>query len=537
MAFLRKSKPHVAFLILNPFFALGIRHRVKTVLGSQHKDISDWTFEGIGDWITGAGDDIEQTLYDAREDFGDWGFENDVEEAVRYQYDAAVDAGENGVDSLVERADKVNMTKRQKQAETVGRDIKKWSGQASEDISKAEDDVIGEVRKTVGAEKMLRFKRFLVASSHGSAQVVYAVLGTSEGDRAEGPLPLVESGLVKPAGVAVDTARSILYVADQGAGKVFQYKMEVKGDRLLLRAGSTARAVVEGQTGVVGVTVQANGDVFFSTENSLIGQVDFANAQQPRILYRGTQVDFANAQQSTPLSRHIPQLNGGSSALASDGLQLYYSNSNAATPRGALVRLPASSTWHTLILPPVHNPPNRPISPPGLRVLTKQVLSTTGVCLAGFSNLVYLVAGNGAVWQGETTAQFTDNGKKPFREVVKENLLTDARHCAWDKDGSLLVADRHGINSFAGAAVRTTFSSGKTSTSLEGSKELLLRLVDAHGVAVFYGPGEYEQSMAERQDLSLWGKFGLQGLVGITGAVLLGLVTRAWWRGAQELGG
>ena len=97
---------------------------------------------------------------------------------------------------------------------------------------------------------VVRLGGFTLLQHTEGAQIVYSKLGEASGGGPGGgkPRSLVDSGLKKPRGIAVDTPRRLLYVADEGLRKVLVFRLSL--DTRAKRIGETGASGRSGGTEV-----------------------------------------------------------------------------------------------------------------------------------------------------------------------------------------------------------------------------------------------------------------------------------------------
>lgn len=250
--------------------------------------------------------------------------------------------------------------------------------------------------------------RFLLISAPRLSKVVYMKIPDDKS-----PRPLIVSDLKSPQGMAVDQARSRLFVADPDSRKIFMYALSF-ADGVLSTDGkqSVAAQNVEARW----VAVDAVGNIFFTDERQNLIQKVLASKIQAGdptavTLYSGQSV----AEVSSP---------GG---IAVDNFHIFWSNKAVGTQVGSVVK-------------GFENPPDTNVAA-SVRAIAKNAMKVYGVCLSQ-NNVFY------------TNAQKKVFGVKKLGGAIAEvsDMLQQPRGCVWDLDGTVYVADKSGnaVYSFAG---------------------------------------------------------------------------------------
>lgn len=286
--------------------------------------------------------------------------------------------------------------------------------------------------------------KFVIASSSSSGQVVYTRIPISNT-----ATPLIETGLIKPMGLA--TYSNYLYVADYDGKKVVRYALAYDGSKLK----ATLDATVAENVNAADVAVDSFGVVFF-TDKGDIYEVDEAHPAAPKSVYK---------------SANLAELSSVESIFA-DNFNIYWANGASGGSVGTILRA-------TQKRPQFAEDGSKP---PGLKVLTTEEhsdgTSAMGVCGVG-SQLFFTGGGPSSAAESGTLTQANKAQAQGSAVYPVDSSLTQPHHCAWDKDGSILVADNSGVWRYAGVL-------SKSQVGMMGSREQLFDLVGAHGVEVFH---------------------------------------------------
>lgn len=241
--------------------------------------------------------------------------------------------------------------------------------------------------------------KYLIVSAPKLHKVMYIKMTPGEELRA---VPLIDSGVTSPQGLAVDQKRQMLYVADPDLRKILSYELRfVNGVLMTEGAPRVAAQNVEARW----CAVDGVGNLFFTDElTNLIQRVNVEDLQgstagTPQIIYDGAVVTEVNRP-------------GG---IAVDNFHVFWSNKEVGTQVGSVVK--------GLEQPGA--------SPTSVAQIAKNTVKSYGVCLS--QNNVY----------------YTDSQK--FLFGVKKNggaiatvsdKLVGPRGCAYDGDGTVYVSDK-----------------------------------------------------------------------------------------------
>mmetsp|Transcript_124541 Transcript_124541/g.338276 ORF Transcript_124541/g.338276 Transcript_124541/m.338276 type:complete len:344 (-) Transcript_124541:70-1101(-) len=254
---------------------------------------------------------------------------------------------------------------------------------------------------------------FLIVSSPRNARISWVRLpdGPPGGAARLAPQTLLEGGaLLHPQGVAVDQKHKRLVVADPDNQTIWSYRLEVDGGRL--HAVTPPDRVVRGLESRW-VAVDTNGNVLFSDEaESQIWRIAWAPPEQRRSGEQGGEASVLYYGGSSAEKVNAP---GG---VAADNMYVYWTNKRFGTSSGVVVK--ASEV-----------PLPEPREEESVVVLGKNAQKCYGVCLA-LNNVFYT----------DSSHNLYGVKKSGGDVAVVSSGLSKPRGCAYDKDGSVYVADR-----------------------------------------------------------------------------------------------
>lgn len=269
--------------------------------------------------------------------------------------------------------------------------------------------------------------------------------------------PLIDAGTIFPQGIAVDSKRRRLHVADPGGKKIYTFDLRADTLHKTLAAINPRVAV----TGVESrwVTVDATGAIYFTDEASQLimyvsdAQLISGNATA-HVLYAGT----STAHVSSP---------GG---IVTDTFATYWVNKVSGTMVGSVVRggktydgVPPSTDQSTLY--------------PVTRISDKSY----GACMA--KGNVYFTQQDKLLYRVSTAGGGV---------TTVTTQLASPRGCAYDGDGTVLIADRTG----SVYAIPVMDGQAKLQKALDYE--------DAFGVAVLSLTGMDESGVLSTLSDSVW---------------------------------
>jgi len=248
---------------------------------------------------------------------------------------------------------------------------------------------------------------FLLVSAPRLSKISWVRLPEDGSPLGMKPRTLIDEGLHRPQGIAVDQRRKRLFVADPDVQRIYCYQLQVSDGGL--RTEGQPRVVARG-TESRWVAVDGTGSVFFSDEpRSLILRLPASwllRGGAPEVAYSGG----ALARVSAP---------GG---VAADNLRVYWTNKRLGTQAGSVVA--GAET----------------LAPGPVSVLARNSVKSYGLCLA-----------LGNVYYTDARRSLYGVKKSGGRATEVSSALSHPRGCAWDGDGTVYVADRAGaVYSFAG---------------------------------------------------------------------------------------
>mmetsp|Transcript_15672 Transcript_15672/g.37766 ORF Transcript_15672/g.37766 Transcript_15672/m.37766 type:complete len:333 (-) Transcript_15672:125-1123(-) len=231
--------------------------------------------------------------------------------------------------------------------------------------------------------------------------------------------PIVDAGLQSPFGLAIDQGKSVLYVADPQAEKIFSIPFRATRGRLEM-AGTPSVAVAN--TVARWVAVDHLGNLYYTEENPNNAIFKVQSAALDRHL-RGSQLKLHDGAVASGVSQP-----GG---INSDGFYVYWGNKDSGKERGSVVRGNARQVNTAVEV-------DRNLAP-----MSKSSDTVYGVCTTA-DNLFYSDS-DGVVWGVKKTGG---------RDAEVSGDLLRPRSCAWDGDGTVYVADmgvENGVGQKGGA--------------------------------------------------------------------------------------
>lgn len=287
--------------------------------------------------------------------------------------------------------------------------------------------------------------RYMLVSSPQKGMVYYVRLN-SAAEEARGKA-LVATQLIafgQPKGIDVDQAHEILYVADATTNSIVSTGLTILADGALI-AGP--KVTVLSGADAIWLTVDSQGNLFYS--NPTTKKLMMIESNTARTIFRGSVAPklptelYASAGPPAISSVSTPH------GVYADNFSLYWTNGNAGTTEGALVRAPE--------IPAVKNKER------DVELLQKNVDVAFGVC--GSPNSIYYTS-NGNI--------FGTRRSGGAAATVSTSVL-QPRGCQWDGSGALWVCDRSG----------KIFQFPADVLIPDAPKQLILEIVDPYDVTRF----------------------------------------------------
>lgn len=268
---------------------------------------------------------------------------------------------------------------------------------------------------------------FLLASSPAGGAVHYARLRTAAEQARGEPMHVAqltrEGQLKEPMGLAVDSFRRLLFVADIGESAVLAFPLRITSGKVLGLDGDPR--VILGGVISHGVAVDYQGSIFCSDITPDGSRILMLSGQGVASKLRGEEGSSVVELYSAKALAPVQEPHG----VAVDGRLLFWTNFGAGASTGSLAQ-------------GLEVPPDEGAGPAVMRLDT-QADGAYDVCLTG------------------TRAFFTDdNGtvrslrKSGGTVTLVSKELAEPRGCAWDGDGTIFVASHSDgrIYSFSGGA-------------------------------------------------------------------------------------
>lgn len=284
-------------------------------------------------------------------------------------------------------------------------------------------------------------QKYLIVSAPATSRIAYLKLPSDNSAPTGGEALrfLVSSGLSVPQGIAVDSYRKKLYVADPDLGKLVGYDIRFSGDALVVGSQFTVAAGVEPRW----VAVDGLGNVYFSDEaTNRVQKVSAQNIESGNttsdVIYDGSAVGAV----SSP---------GG---VAADNYFVYWLNKASGTSAGSLVR--GLST------------PGVAPTVPDVAVLANNAMKSYGVC-AGLGHIFYT--------DEQSSVYAVPRSGGPA--VTVSDAFAEPRGCVFDGEGTTYVADKQHNAVYQFAANARTY--GTSTVTVTKAADFL----GAFGVALF----------------------------------------------------
>jgi sugar lactone lactonase YvrE len=319
-----------------------------------------------------------------------------------------------------------------------------------------------------------RAQQYLLISSPKEMKVCYSIVtpGKSGGTPVE---PIIDSGLVRPEGIAVDRVRGKLYIADPAAQKIYQYSISLSEG--LLVSDNKQITIVQGIESAW-VAVDHLGDLYFTdTLNNRVMSVELAVIQkletgeitasglktaseQAEMVKAEAAKNAALASENLPTAApavdaiiHViyskeegAETVSAPAGIVSDGITVFWGNAASGTSMGSVI-----------------SGPRHPSSAQPSKKLEENTNKVFG--MATSSN---------ALFYADNTQYVYGVRKAGGTAVTMISSMQAPRGLAWDGDGTIFVADQ------AGSMVYS-FPSGRLAGA---STTRVTQLHDAFGLAL-----------------------------------------------------
>lgn len=229
------------------------------------------------------------------------------------------------------------------------------------------------------------------------------------------PQSLIERGLRKPMGIAVDRRRQRLFVADAKSGRVFMYKLIYDENEKI--AVEKKRHIVASGAAPHWVAVDEEDGALFCTDEARSAVIEVLGEDITRLSEYGAHSAEFHILYSPDTTQAIDKPAG----IAVDSSNIFWGNKAHGRHKGSLVS--ASEDWRSRDVPGT------------VSALSTNVDKVYGVCASGSS----------VFYTGERRYVYTarkGNHGRDTRALLSN--LREPRGCAWDGDGTVYVADHGG---------------------------------------------------------------------------------------------
>lgn len=294
---------------------------------------------------------------------------------------------------------------------------------------------------------------YLFVTSPVNKTIFYSKLLTAGQESRNEPMMIQKlyegKELQRPLGLAVDSSRGILYVADAGLREVLGFRVYEDS----VYAGSLSfdgPFLVMSDISAHWLSVNSVGSLFVSDPKE--GRILTVHARKLKALLEGGEIsedvkDVYSQENDSPI--RFPQ------GVAANGKELFWANGQHGQEVGAVVQGLEDIGMNVAL--------------ETTKALSKDSDAAFGVCLTS-SRLYYTARAH---------SMYSVRADGVGRRVTVSNGLQEPRGCAYDGDGTVYVADRKAgmVFSFAGA-----------DPNLAGSRLMspALEVGDAYGVAVLH---------------------------------------------------
>lgn len=314
-------------------------------------------------------------------------------------------------------------------------------------------------------------RQFLLISSPATGKIGYTELATFH-SKDGSTRPLVSSGLKEPAGLAWDTKRGHLYVADRAEHAIFRYTVGynshfpdggdglfISGPRVDIAVKCSAEWVALDQSGNVYFTDRDTNSVNKISKNVIDELATALYEAEDLVVNHEEQLEQAafdtmrakngtnkTIKISPSYSKVVEALYEGApkvampAGVASDGLNLFWANG-----MGAAGMLPDGSPGGAVVSRGLANPKNLPASsfasgvPPAFPSIALVNGSDTAYGLVKTNKMVFYTSVQNGKGKVKGVSQYGGAAASPVDFATE---LREPRGLAWDGDGTLYVADQ-----------------------------------------------------------------------------------------------
>lgn len=266
--------------------------------------------------------------------------------------------------------------------------------------------------------------RFIIVSQPAHSKIVQCKIASLSSGYTDGAppecSPLIDTGVNKPQGLAMDEIRSTLYVADPQQQRILSYKLRNQNGLLYVdqSEGQQPKSIWS-EVHAHWVAIDAVGNVLFADQkNSKVFKVSATSIAD-------------GSPEATPIySSEYHQQVAMPTGIATDSINVFWGNMASGESVGSVIR--AAET-----------PPDSDVAS-AITAISSNTAEVHGVCIVK-NNIVYTATDTyvyGISKNGGVIATITEKMGQP-------------RGCVFDGDGTVYVADRQlgKVMSFPGATM------------------------------------------------------------------------------------